>query len=358
VDPRDRDSADPTPPDTAAAIHEATNALTVIGGWIERAREALKENPEALDALGRAARYARAARDSMRRSIGAEVPEHPPEAAEALARRAVEDLAVEARGADARLECAVDPRWGRRAIDHAEIAWQVLTNLLLNALAASPPNGRVRLEVSGDHGAVRFRVSDEGPGVEPVLRDSIFEARVSKRPGGTGIGLWHARSLAEERGGSLELVDPSGNDALDGACFELRWPASASRPSLDAPPSSRPPPRGGLEGKRVLLLEDDVAVTELLELSLEARGAQVTSVTTAGALENALADGACDILLVDLSPIGERLDEMLARARHNNPDVRVVVISGSVAVDPRPDILWIRKPFEPRELVSAIMRAR
>ena len=93
MDPRERDSAQPTAPDTAAAIHEATNALTVILGWIERAKEACREaNGEALDALGRASRYARAARDSMRRSVGAEVQEHPPESAEMLADWYVEGM--------------------------------------------------------------------------------------------------------------------------------------------------------------------------------------------------------------------------------------------------------------------------
>jgi CheY-like chemotaxis protein len=356
VDPRERDSAQPTAPDTAAAIHEATNALTVILGWIERAKEACRgDNSEALDALGRAARYARAARDSMRRSIGAEVQEHPPESGEMLAHRVVEDLAVEARTADVTLECQVDPRWGPRAVMEADIAWQVLTNLLLNALAASPRGGRVRLEVSGERGALRFRVSDEGSGIDPEVRDSIFEAGVSKRQGGTGIGLWHARSLAEDRGGTLDISDVR---TLRGASFELRWPASYSRPSNDAPPSSRPPPRGGLEGARVLLLEDDSAVTELLELSLATRGARVTSVTTAAGLTAALAAGVFDILLIDLSPVGDQLDETLAQARSRNPGVHVVLISGSVAVDPRPGVLWVRKPFEPRELVAAIVRER
>ena len=43
----------------AAAIHETTNALTVILGWIERARDACDGQPEASTALGRAARYTR-----------------------------------------------------------------------------------------------------------------------------------------------------------------------------------------------------------------------------------------------------------------------------------------------------------
>jgi CheY-like chemotaxis protein len=178
---------------------------------------------------------------------------------------------------------------------------------------------------------------------------------VSRRPGGAGIGLRHARKVSQEHGGALALVEPG---PLPGACFDLLWPAGEPIGESEAPPSSHPAPRDGLRGARVLLLEDDAAVIELLELSLGARGAAVTSVTSAPALGDALDGGGYDVLLVDLSPLGETLDATVARARRSNPDIRVVVISGSVAAEPRPGMVWVRKPFEPRELVDAIVRER
>jgi CheY-like chemotaxis protein len=135
-------------------------------------------------------------------------------------------------------------------------------------------------------------------------------------------------------------------------------PASKRRAKANKGPS--------LEGARILLLEDDAAVVELLELSLGARGAQLRAVDSADALTKALAEDRYDVVLMDLSPLApdgapqedSRLDGAIADARAANPDIDVVVISGSVTVQPRPDIIWVRKPFEPRQLVDTILRHR
>jgi CheY-like chemotaxis protein len=349
--------------DLAAAVHETTNALTVILGWIERAKVAAGDRPEAQAALERAERYARQARDGMRAAIGAAVERPAPEPAGTLARQIADDLEVEARRADVVIAIDVAPEAEHLELVHPRSAWQVLTNLLLNALAMSPAKSVVDLTVEPDDAGVRFEVRDRGPGVAPSRRDSLFFGGPSERPGGAGIGLRHSRALAEAAGGCLELLD---SDV--GARFGLSW--RRARPTAGATSSRRtgaaPPP--SLDGARVLLLEDDDAVVELLELALGARGATVTTVRDAIALDRRLSEAAFDLLLVDLSPLTRQrggvvtedqgLAEALTKARSHNPGIGVIVISGSVTVQPRDDILWVRKPFEPRELVDAIARHR
>ncbi len=357
------------PEDLAAAVHETTNTLTVILGWIARAREASQGQAEALVALDRAARYAQTARRVMRRAIGAEVAEIQPERTGELVRRTAEDLATEAKRAGVRIETKVQPAAAEHAIPHPELVWQILTNLVLNAIAVSPSGGSIVIRVyDTSQGAVAFHVIDEGPGIPTDMRDTLFTG-VSKRKGGAGIGLRHCRGLAKQHGGELRVLDIPGMKGSSGAVFELIWPI-ADPATLPAPPSDRPAaPSGktGLDGARVLLLEDDAAVVELLELSLGARGAAVTTVSSAGALHREVASGRYDVMLVDLSPLSAGrphsgvsenagLDRAIATARRANPEIDVVVISGSVVVQPRPDIVWVRKPFEPRELVDAIAR--
>jgi CheY-like chemotaxis protein len=345
----------------AAAIHETTNALTVILGWIERARDASDGQPEASTALRRAARYTRTARHAMRRAIGAEVPTVGPEPALDLAVRISEDLATEAKRRDVSLGHVVSDEATDFLVGHPEVAWQILTNLLLNAIAHTPAKASVTLHVDTTSDGIAFQVHDEGSGVAPDQRANLFASGVSRRPGGAGVGLRHAYDLARECGGKLSLLD---SDV--GAHFELRWPTTDDVPTAQ-PPSVRPAPNArGLDGSRVLLLEDDAAVIELLELSLGSRGADVTTVATAEALAVQLDTGNYDVMLVDLSPLStdgaptedSGLDAAIARAKSANPDIDVVVISGSVTVQPRPDIVWVRKPFEPRELVAAIVRRR
>lgn len=347
--------------DLAAAIHETTNALTVILGWIERARIASPDNDDAQKALARAGRYTRDARAAMRRAIGAELPPRPPETATSLATRAAEDLAVEAKRARIELIVDIDDACEQLLVPQPDAAWQILTNLLLNAVAVTAPHGEVTLEVApAAPDRLLFRVSDDGPGIAADMRAALFTAGVSRRQGGAGIGLRHAHGLALECHGELRLGEQPG----EGAVFELVWPIADGQRDDSAVPHKQPAVKGNLEGARVLLLEDDARVIELLELSLGARGANVTSVRSADALLAELATGQYDVMLVDLSPLsieeGEPtgLEAAVTQARDQNPGIDVVVISGSVAVRPRNDVIWVRKPFEPKELVEAILKGQ
>jgi signal transduction histidine kinase len=102
---------------------------------------------------------------------------------------------------------------------------QVLGNLIENAVKYSPEGGEVRVSASASNGAVRIAVRDTGPGIPHDQQTRIFEkfGRVdvpgTSKPG-TGLGLFIARSIAEEHGGSLEVS--SGTEP--GATFTLTLP--------------------------------------------------------------------------------------------------------------------------------------
>lgn len=345
-----RESAYPAAPerDLAGALHEVSNALTVVLGWIERARDgAPADVPNALDI---AAARARHARTLVRRAIGAEVP--PDESAKVadLIRDAVKGLEPEAKRLGVELRPTIDPRVADALLEGGSNVLQILTNLLLNAVSMSPPGAPVCIDArpNGD-GEVVLGVSDEGPGVAPDRRATLFDAGVTTRAGGAGIGLRHAAALARKAGGQLALVKADG-----GARFELMWPrapeVSGRRTSL--PPSLRIP----LTGVRVLLVEDDDAVVDLLDTALSARGATVVSAKTQDDLREALASGSFDAALVDVSPIRDDFAGALNAVRVSSPAVRVFVISGSASnVPPLPEgSVWIRKPFEVREIVEAL----
>ena len=79
----------------------------------------------------------------------------------------------------------------------------------------------VRTRRVGD--IARIEVSDTGPGVPSEIRDRIFEPffTTRERTGGTGLGLWLARGIVEEEGGTLTFH----NEAGSGACFIVDLPA-------------------------------------------------------------------------------------------------------------------------------------
>jgi signal transduction histidine kinase len=93
---------------------------------------------------------------------------------------------------------------------------QVLVNLVQNALDASPRGTNVHIIVEHDADEARVRVLDEGKGVDRDLGERVFEAGVTTKPHGSGLGLAVARSLAEQHDGSLVLRvrERGGTEAL------------------------------------------------------------------------------------------------------------------------------------------------
>lgn len=98
----------------------------------------------------------------------------------------------------------------------------LLTNLLLNAIDASPDGGRVLVTATRNpHGGVQLQVTDSGPGISPEMADTLFTPFATTKPTGTGLGLAVARRVADAHGGTLAAANrPEG-----GACFTLTLPA-------------------------------------------------------------------------------------------------------------------------------------
>ena len=112
---------------------------------------------------------------------------------------------------------------GDAALDGVQTAAvrDALSNLLLNALQATPAGGRVTIESFCDGDGIHFAVSDSGPGITVELQARIWEPFFTTRQRGTGLGLAIVRKRMEEAGGTARLV-PSRNGK--GARFELRLP--------------------------------------------------------------------------------------------------------------------------------------
>ena len=126
-----------------------------------------------------------------------------------VARREV-NLAVQAEG-----NCTLSSRT-------ANLASLILTNLIENAIEATPAGGTVTLSAARESGRLRFRVRDQGPGFPAHLREHIFLPCKSTREGGSGIGLAISKQIADYLGAKLELAESSSQ----GCEFVLELPVS------------------------------------------------------------------------------------------------------------------------------------
>lgn len=346
-----------TPVGAAEALHDVSNALTVVLGWLD---EASREDvtPEELQrALAVATRKAREARSLAREAIGASQGRSESSVVDALVLEVVEALRVESARAGVTIAIEHEGPSQEAEVDGAAALGHVLTNLLLNAIAFSPAASTIRLSVVAEARSVRIAVADEGPGVDPNLVESLFEGRTS-RPGGAGIGLRHAREMVRKLGGELSFVSTPR-----GATFELRLPRHIAHVAPSELPrrTSSSSFSSVVNGARVLVVEDDRAVCALLDAGLGARGAEVIAVHDEASLRARLPNlGAIDAVLLDLSPIASDVQGSLAEVRRALPDAGIVFISGSAvaieedltAGDPR--TRWVRKPFEVGEITQAI----
>jgi signal transduction histidine kinase len=102
-------------------------------------------------------------------------------------------------------------------------------NLVLNALQASPPGGKIEIRAGGDAERLLISVHDSGEGIPEHIRESVFTAFFTTREGATGLGLPIASRIAREHGGSLHIRSQPG----EGTVATITLPARAG--ALDPP---------------------------------------------------------------------------------------------------------------------------
>jgi hypothetical protein len=326
--------------DLRGVLHDVSNTLTVILGWADEAADPAASRESVEYAIRVIADETRRARMLARGAIGVR-SERKSERAGDVITRVLGTLRIEVANAGIELvhEGALDAQ-----VDGDHLG-QILTNLLLNAIAFAKSRVVVRAELQGK--TCRITVVDDGPGVPKDHVDSVFSGHTT-RPDGAGVGLRHARQLAMAMGGSLELLERGS-----GAHFCLVWPLSqqASFASIVPPPALSSRTVLALEGARVLLLEDDVAVTSFLRVALEARGAIVHVAHVVGEIP---AGQTFDVAVVDASPVNGEPDA--AHAALAGACRKMLIATGDVdsLAAPFRGYSALPKPFEVVELVKRL----
>lgn len=139
-----------------------------------------------------------------------------------LMRRVVDLLSGQAESRKVTLEQGVVEDGVPPVTGEEERLRQVLINLCLNGLEASPEGGHVTLSAGHEAGRVWLTVDDSGPGVPPEIRDRLFEPFFTTKAQGSGLGLPIVHAIVTQHGGTLEVGTAPGG----GARFILRLPAA------------------------------------------------------------------------------------------------------------------------------------
>jgi two-component system NtrC family sensor kinase len=264
----------------AGVAHELNNPLTAVTGYANLLRQDLAGTPSATRAENIAHAADRCA--SIVRNFLALARKYPPERQlvrlNDIARDAAELLAYHLRvdGIEVKLDLeeGLPVLWADPHQLH-----QVVVNLITNARdelrkAPAPRRLTLRTHAGRTRGRVAVDVEDTGPGVSEEIRDRIFEPFFTTKPvgQGTGLGLSLCHGIVEGHGGTLSLVSEPGA----GAIFRVELP-------VVVPPTpsgqNAPEPASAVTGKRILVVDDERLVLQLLG---EMLGADHHTVDTVG----------------------------------------------------------------------------
>ncbi|MDP2010997.1 MAG: response regulator, partial [Phenylobacterium sp.] len=334
--------------------HDFNNLLTAIIGSLDLVlRRAPAEDPNrrylegALDAAQRGAKLtSRLLAFSRTQKLGVE----PVDIAATL--DGMSELLDQSLGPGVaiRVQVAPEARWVSTDRNQLELA---LLNLAVNARDAMPEGGR--LTFTGalvDHRRagkatprVVLAVSDTGQGMTSEVLHQAFDPffttkAVSK---GTGLGLAQVYAFARQCGGEVKIHSEVGK----GTRVELILPAAsevASAPAIAAPEPVL------ADGRRILVLDDDESVRQVLVENLRARGYVVFQAANGEDALNALADIDPDLFVLDFLMPGLNGAEVARRARQMRPHQKLLVVSGhldSVALEGAIEgVAILQKPFD------------
>jgi two-component system, cell cycle sensor histidine kinase and response regulator CckA len=202
---------------------------------------------------------------------------------------------------------------------------QVLTNLVLNAVDALPTGGTVTLRTGAlADREVWFEVEDHGVGIPRADLERIFDPFFTTKPPGkgTGLGLAVVHGIVSQHGGRLKVESDVGR----GSIFRVALPRGGPEPGGPSPAVAADAVAGRRE--RVLVVEDNASVRELLIRLLGRLGYTTVEMPDA---EEAAALGEeqrCDVLLSDVSLPGASGADLARRLTRRWPELKVILMSG------------------------------
>ncbi|HEX8251703.1 MAG TPA: ATP-binding protein [Thermoanaerobaculia bacterium] len=242
---------------------------------------------------------------------------------------------------------------------------QIVWNLVTNAVKFTESGGSVRIALSEQARHARVEITDTGRGIEPDFLPYVWDrfrqadSSTSRQYGGLGLGLSVVRHLVELHGGTVGVT----SEGLGrGATFTVDLPLAARDTAASAGigPADH---RSLLQGRRVLVVDDDRDTRLLLVAMLRQYGVDVVATASVDEALTAFADTTFDIVVSDIAMPTQDGYALLRRLRDvsQTPVVAVSAIA-SGPLDRQRAIDagfadFVRKPIDPAQLASAVAAA-
>ncbi len=347
--------------------HDFNNILQVVTASLSLMQDAIEHDAEAVtltkeinSACARAAELTRSLLAFGRKNL---TSAEPLSLADAL--HSARSMIERAAGEKVTVILETSESCGAVELDVGQLQL-VLLNLTLNAKAAMPDGGPLRVSLRPRDARdgpllelearpfVVLEVSDTGTGIRPEVLPHIFEPFfTTKDPSqGTGLGLASCHGIITQAGGALRVTSELGR----GTTFRAYLPTTERVPKTSARQRVHGT-QGGTE--RVLFVEDDPIIRRLVSRILQEHGYHLFSASTLEEARVLASIRAYDVLVSDVRlPDGDGA-AFAAEQRDKRPTLAVLLISGFADDQARATISargfhLLAKPFGPEELARSI----
>ncbi len=263
----------------------------------------------------------------------------------------------EAEHRGVKVEVSIDAREALTMMGSRAEIREAMTNLIFNAVDALPQGGHIAVRCRADGDAAVIEVSDNGTGMSEEVRSRMFEPFfTTKGLSGTGLGLSMVYGIVTRHHGTIEVE----TTAETGTTVRMRFPA-AEHAEPEAVPEERSPRRFSA---RILVVDDEAELLNLLQEALATAGHEVTTAST-GAEGVALFRGSeFDVVLTDLG-MPDVTGWDVARVVRDEGRSGIVLglvtgwgatISEEMVASHGVDFV-VGKPFDVQELIARVNRA-
>ena len=247
-----------------------------------------------------------------------------------------------------RLDVDLAPALPAASADPGRIR-QIATNLLTNAHLYTPEGGRISVRVGASGEYVTLTIADSGRGMSPDQVERLFDRfyRADGRGGepGTGLGMSIVKSLVDLHEGAIDVESRLGK----GTTITVRIPRAPASMDLSEP-------RQAIQGKRVLVVEDEPEVGRLIVEQLRPYGVEAVVVTTGREALERLRRQEFDAVTLDIF-LGEHDGFDVLHELRKDPELRlmpVIVVSVLAGEEALAGEWSVSKPIDAEELSDAI----
>jgi len=205
---------------------------------------------------------------------------------------------------------------------------EVLVNMIYNAVDAMPSGGEVRVSTQETRERVVIHITDTGTGMGPEVKQRLFDPFfTTKGKAGTGMGLAVSFGIIRRHDGSIEVDSEVGR----GTTFKISLPkVTAELPEMPGERPTEVTVSTSEEKVRVLVVDDETHVREVLIEALETEGCEVVSAQS-GEIALALFDqyqGRFDGVFTDIGMPEMSGWELVTEIRQRSQTMPIAIISG------------------------------